>query len=133
MAVPKFDELTKPLLEVIKNGVSYTIKDVTTMLAQQLNLSSTDLTEMLPSGRQTVFKNRVGWAKTYLLKAGLIESPARATIRITGTGKKVVNDNPDKIEIPSIWSSSRHSLISHLQQVKRIVVAHHHQIHKRVL
>ena len=53
---------------------------------------------MLPSGRQTVFKNRVGWAKTYLLKAGLIESPARATIRITDAGKKVVNDNPDKID-----------------------------------
>lgn len=98
MAVPKFDELTKPLLGVIKDGESYTIKDVTTMLAQRLSLSSTDLTEMLPSGRQTAFKNRVGWAKTYLLKAGLIESPARATIRITDAGKKVVNDNPDKID-----------------------------------
>lgn len=98
MAVPKFDELTKPLLGVIKDGESYTIKDVTTMLAQRLSFSSTDLTEMLPSGRQTVFKNRVGWAKTYLLKAGLIESPARATIRITDAGKKVVNDNPDKID-----------------------------------
>lgn len=98
MAVPKFDELTKPLLEVIKDGESYTIKDVTIMLAQQLSLSSTDLAEMLPSGRQTVFKNRVGWAKTYLLKAGLIESPARATIQITDAGKKVVFDNPDKID-----------------------------------
>lgn len=98
MAVPKFDELTKPLLEVIKDGESYTIKDVTTMLAQRLNISSTDLADMLPSGRQTVFKNRVGWAKTYLLKAGLIDSPARATIRITEDGKKVVADNPDKID-----------------------------------
>lgn len=98
MAVPKFDELTKPLLEVIKDGKSYTIKDVTTMLAQRLNISSTDLADMLPSGRQTVFKNRVGWAKTYLLKAGLIDSPARATIRITEDGKKVVADNPDKID-----------------------------------
>lgn len=98
MAVPKFDELTKPLLEVIKDGESYTIKDVTTMLAQRLNLSSTDLADMLPSGRQTVFKNRVGWAKTYLLKAGLIDSPARATIRITEDGKNVVADNPDKID-----------------------------------
>ena len=98
MAVPKFDELTKPLLEVIKDGESYTIKDVTTMLAQRLNISSTDLADMLPIGRQTVFKNRVGWAKTYLLKAGLIDSPARATIRITEDGKKVVADNPDKID-----------------------------------
>lgn len=98
MAVPKYDELTKPLLEAVKDGETYKIKDVTIMLAQQLNLSSEDLAEMLPSGRQSVFKNRVGWAKTYLLKAGLIESPARATIRITDAGKKVVNDNPDKID-----------------------------------
>ncbi len=98
MAVPKYDELTKPLLETVKDGETYKIKDITIMLAQQLSLSSTDLTEMLPSGRQTVFKNRVGWAKTYLLKAGLIESPARATIRITDAGKKVVIDNPDKID-----------------------------------
>ena len=94
----KYDELTKPMLETVKNGEIYKIKDITIMLAQQLNLSSTDLAEMLPSGRQTVFKNRVGWAKTYLSKAGLIESPARATIRITDVGKKVVNENPDKID-----------------------------------
>lgn len=53
---------------------------------------------MLPSGRQTVFKNRVGWAKTYLKKAGLLDSPARATIVITEAGKKVVAENPEKID-----------------------------------
>lgn len=98
MAVPKYDELTKPLLVMVNDGRTYKMKDITTMLAQQLGLSSADLSEMLPSGRQTVFKNRVGWAKTYLLKAGLIDSPARATILITEDGKKVVADNPDKID-----------------------------------
>lgn len=53
---------------------------------------------MLPSGRQTVFKNRVGWAKTYLKKAGLLDSLARATIVITEVGKKVIADNPEKID-----------------------------------
>lgn len=98
MAVPKYDELMKPLLVAIKSGEVYSIKDVTTKLAQQMNLSSEDIAEMLPSGRQTVFKNRVGWAKTYLKKAGLLESPARATIAITPAGKRVVEDNPDKID-----------------------------------
>ena len=90
MAVPKYDELMKPLLAAVKDGEVYKIKDVTAVLAQQLNLSAEDLAEMLPSGRQTVFKNRVGWAKTYLKKAGLLDSPARATIVITEAGKKVV-------------------------------------------
>jgi len=98
MAVPKYDELMKPLLVAVKDGEVYKIKDVTAVLAQQLNLSSDDLAEMLPSGRQTVFKNRVGWAKTYLKKAGLLESPARATIVITDAGKQVVAENPDKID-----------------------------------
>jgi restriction system protein len=57
-----------------------------------------DLSEMLPSGRQTVFSNIVGWAKTYLKKAGLIDSPARALIVITDAGKKVLQENPEKID-----------------------------------
>lgn len=98
MAVPKYDELMKPLLVAVSDGETYKMKDVTALLAEQLNLSSDDLAEMLPSGRQTVFKNRVGWAKTYLKKAGLLDSPARATIVITNAGKQVVADNPEKID-----------------------------------
>ncbi|MCR5090813.1 MAG: restriction endonuclease [Oscillospiraceae bacterium] len=98
MAVPKYDELMKPLLEAVKDGEVYKIKDATSILAQQLNLSAEDLSEMLPSGRQTVFKNRVGWAKTYLKKAGLLDSPARATIVITEAGKNVVAESPEKID-----------------------------------
>lgn len=98
MAVPKYDELMKPLLVAVQDGKVYKMKDVTSMLAQQLNLSAEDLADLLPSGRQTVFKNRVGWAKTYLKKAGLLDSPARATIVITDAGKKVVADNPEKID-----------------------------------
>lgn len=98
MAVPKYDELMKPLLIAVSDGETYKMKDVTALLAEQLNLSSDDLAEMLPSGRQTVFKNRVEWAKTYLKKAGLLDSPARATIVITNAGKQVVADNPEKID-----------------------------------
>lgn len=98
MAVPKYDELMKPLLIAVSDGETYKMKDVTALLAEQLNLSSDDLAEMLPSRRQTVFKNRVGWAKTYLKKAGLLDSPARATIVITNAGKQVVADNPEKID-----------------------------------
>lgn len=98
MAVPKYDELMKPLLIAVSDGETYKMKDVTALLAEQLNLSSDDLAEMLPSGRQTVFKNRVGWAKTYLKKARLLDSPARATIVITNAGKQVVADNPEKID-----------------------------------
>lgn len=98
MAVPKYDELMKPLLTAVKDGEVYKISDVTAILAKKLNLSEEDLAEMLPSGRQTVFKNRVAWAKTYLKKAGLLDSPARAAIVITEAGKKVAAENPEKID-----------------------------------
>ena len=98
MAVPKYDELMKPLLTAVKDGEIYKIRDVAAALAKKLKLSEEDLAEMLPSGRQTVFKNRVGWAKTYLKKAGLLESPARASIVITEAGRKVVAENPEKID-----------------------------------
>jgi restriction system protein len=98
MAVPKYDELMKPLLMAVQDGKTYTIKEIASTLAKQLKLSADDLAEMLPSGRQTIFKNRIGWANTYLKKAGLLDSPARATIAITDTGKQVVADNPEKID-----------------------------------
>lgn len=98
MPIPKYDELMKPLLETVKDGRIYKVKDIAAALAKQLHLSDEDLAEMLPSGRQTVFKNRVGWASTYLKKAGLIQSPARASIVITDAGKQVIAENPKKID-----------------------------------
>lgn len=74
------------------------MKDVTAVLAQQLNLTAEDLAEMYPSRRTTVFRNRVDWAKAYLKKAGLIESPARALIVITEEGKRVVAENSARID-----------------------------------
>lgn len=98
MALPKYNELMKPLLCAITDGEVHTLKDVTTVLAKQLNLSAADLKEKLPSGNQSVFKNRVGWARTYLNKAGLLDVPMRGSIVITEAGKKVVAENPASID-----------------------------------
>ncbi len=88
--LPKYNELMKPLLLVINDGEVHVFGEVIATLAHKLNLSEEDLNEKLPSGNQSVFKNRVGWAKTYLKKAGLVDSPARATIVITDAGKKLL-------------------------------------------
>ena len=98
MTVPKYYELMKPLLEEIGDGKTYTISDVCNKLAHRLDLSNDDLAETLPSGRQSVFINRVGWARTYLKKAGLVASPARATVVITDVGKSVLEENPENLD-----------------------------------
>lgn len=69
------------------------IRNIAAILTKQLNLSSENLTEMLPGGRQTFFNNRVGWAKTYLKKAGILDNLSLAIIVITDAHKKVVEDN----------------------------------------
>ena len=95
MSLPKYNELYSPFLAAIQDGMPHNISKVKDAIAEQLQLSDESLAEQLPSGTQTVFANRVGWAKTYLKKAGLIESPKRAFVSITSEGKKLLASGVD--------------------------------------
>ena len=63
-------------------------------MAEHFSLSVEDMQEMLPSGKQTTYKNRVAWARVYLSKALLLESPKRAFFRITERGQELLRSNP---------------------------------------
>lgn len=93
MAVPDFQSLMLPFLRLVGDGREYTLSKVADDLADQLNLSVEERKEMLPSGRQARFRNRVGWVATHLRKAGLIESIGRGKFRITERGKEVLKEN----------------------------------------
>lgn len=92
MPVPKYHELYAPFLKTLKDGSIHTMKEIKRSVADQMSLTETDLAERLPSGKQAVFDNRIGWTRTYLKKAGLIESPARAQFILTEEGKKALPD-----------------------------------------
>ncbi len=98
MELPKYYEMHKPFLEYLKDGKQHTLKELKQYVSKYFKLTEEQLSEMLPSGRQTVFVNRIGWARTYLKKAGLIDSPARATFMITNDGLEVLKDNPTVID-----------------------------------
>lgn len=100
MSLPKYNELYSPFLTAIQDGKLYSMKDVTASIANQLQLSKESLSEKLPSGTQTVFSNRVAWTKTYLKKAGLIENPKRAFVRISAEGKKLFSSG---VEITDLF------------------------------
>ena len=87
MPLPKYDELYVPFLRAIADGKVHSKKEVCASIISELHLREDDLRERLPSDRQPVFDNRVGWASTYLKKAGLIASPSRAAYVITDEGK----------------------------------------------
>ena len=92
MSVPKYHELYAPFLKTLKDGSIHTMKEIKQSVADQMHLTEADLAERLPSGKQAVFDNRIGWTRTYLKKAGLIESPARAQFILTEEGKKALPD-----------------------------------------
>lgn len=90
MAVPKFFEFFEGFLRATQDGELHTAKEVREIIAKEMNISDADRQEMLPSGKQTTFDNRVAWARTYLDKAGLIETPTRGKYQITEEGKKAL-------------------------------------------
>jgi restriction system protein len=84
-------------LKAIEDGQTYRHRDVIDNLANVFNITYEERKELLPSGRQGIFDNRVGWARTYLKKAALIESPQRGSYYITQRGKDVISQNPSEI------------------------------------
>jgi restriction system protein len=86
MAVPGFQDWFKPLLRRIADGTLHSMDDLYEQLADELGLTEEDRQEVLPSGTQKTYRNRIGWARTYLKKAGLVSTPARAHCQITDRG-----------------------------------------------
>jgi restriction system protein len=99
MAVPDFQSLFKPVLIFASDGKEHSLNETIETLAQQLGLSEADRDELLPSGKQRKFDNRVSWARTYLQKALLLSSPGRSKFRITERGMKVLKENPPQINV----------------------------------
>jgi restriction system protein len=97
--IPDYQSLMLPLLRLADDGQEHRIRDVIEPLANKLDLSQCDLVEMLPSGRQPIFNNRVHWAKTYLAQAKLLEITRRAHFRITQRGRDVLAKDPSKIDV----------------------------------
>lgn len=91
--IPKHDQMYKEFLEVLKDGKEQNIKDIRNSLATKFALTKEELNEMLPSGSQTLFANRVGWTRTYLYKAKLIKKIKRGIYQITDLGIEALNSN----------------------------------------
>jgi restriction system protein len=88
-----------PVLKMAADGGEHKFSQAVEALADQFNLSTEERSELLPSGSQAVFNNRVGWARSYLKQAGLLASPKRGFFTITQTGKELLAKNPEKIDI----------------------------------
>jgi restriction system protein len=99
MPIPDYQSLMLPVLRVASAGNDLRFRDVVEALAVEFSLSPDERGELLPSGAAFLFDNRVGWARTYLKKAGLVQSPKRGLLRITDRGRAVLAKGLSRIDV----------------------------------
>ena len=100
MAIPDFESIMLPLLDCVAERTEWSMSDVEQKLVEKFNLSDEDRIKLKPSSTtETIFQNRMRWARFYLKKAGLLEDPRRSYTRITSIGIKVLEEKPEKIDI----------------------------------
>jgi len=99
MAIPDFQSLMLPLLQLASNEQEHSLQEATQVLAQDFKLTSEELAELLPSGRKTRFYDRVGWAITFLRKAGLFTSSGRGKFQIAQRGLDILKNPPERINV----------------------------------
>jgi restriction system protein len=99
MAVPPFQDFMLPFLQRIADGQEHKISELFDHLAQHFALSEDDLKELLPSGRETRFKNRVYWARVYLGQAKTLDATGRGRFKITDRGQQLLKAKPKRIDV----------------------------------
>lgn len=99
MTIPGFLDITLPLLRVAADGEEHLLRETVEQFSDRFDLTKEERNELLPSGREATFHNRVGWARTYMKKAGLLESTRRGHFRITQRGRDVLEQSPERIDI----------------------------------
>jgi restriction system protein len=99
MPIPDYQTIMLPLLKMAGDGKEHRIRDAINDLAAQFGLTEQERKELLPSGVDRIFDNRIGWGRTYLTKAGLIGYPKRGYFQITEQGQKILAKAPPKISV----------------------------------
>lgn len=99
MAIPDYQTIMLPLLKIAEDKQEHSIREAIDLIANLFKLNEQERKEVLPSGQQYIIDNRVGWARTYLKKAGLVESTKRSYFKITDLGLEILKKNPAEINI----------------------------------
>jgi len=103
MAIPDYQSCMLPLLTYASDNFEHKFSDAVEALSIQLQLTKEECEELLPSGTQRVIANRIGWARTYLKKAGLLSDPKRSYFQITQHGKDLLQTRPVSITTKDLY------------------------------
>lgn len=119
MAIPDFQSIMLPLLELAGEGETLQIRKAVDLLAERFGLTEEEKRELVRSGQKTKFYDRVTWTRTYLKKAGLLESPERGFFSITDRGRSVLAGKPSRIDIEFLQQFEE---FNRFQQPRRTLV-----------
>lgn len=100
--IPDFQTIMLPLLKLLASGEQKSLNEVMEKLSEHYQLKPQELKIKVPSGQMGLFRNRVGWSRSYLKKAGLIEYPARGVYKITDYGKHFLASKPTELRIKQL-------------------------------
>ncbi|OXA98196.1 hypothetical protein B0A75_14730 [Flavobacterium oncorhynchi] len=102
MSVPDFQTIMLPFLQNLNDGKKQSLNQVMENLASHFKLTADDLALQVPSGKMGLFRNRVGWSRSYLKNAGLIHYPERGVYQITPVGLDFLKTNPEKLRMQEL-------------------------------
>jgi len=99
MPIPDYQEVMLPVLECLADGKEHSLADVREAISDRFALTEEERNELIPSGKQRVIANRVGWARTYMKKAGLLAYPKRGHLLITDSGLDLLKEQPAAVDV----------------------------------
>jgi restriction system protein len=99
MPIPDYQAVMLPLLRLVSSEGKIHLREAINLISNEFNLTESERNELLPSGTSRIIDNRVGWARTYLKKAGLMAYPQRGFVEITDKGRQVLAENPSVVNV----------------------------------
>ncbi|MGH9663778.1 MAG: restriction endonuclease [Bryobacteraceae bacterium] len=99
MTIPDYQTIMLPFVRFLDDGCEHSLAEAVEAISVEFRLTPAERQQLLPSGTSTVIGSRVGWARTYMKKAGLIDSTRRGYIRAAERGLDVLKRNPTRIDV----------------------------------
>ncbi len=117
LAIPDFKEILLPLLNFAGDGKKHSVRETEKYLSKHFNLTQEERTQLKSTGAETLFYNRVRWARLYLKRSGLVTDPEKSYFKITPRGSTILTKNLSKIDLKLLmkfpefveWQKKKHS------------------------
>src|SRR5947208_4756429 len=97
MPIPKYDEMTLPILQILADRKEHSQSELADKIAERFKLTAEERAQRLPKVRATYLRHRLGWAGFRLRRAGLADNPRTGTLQITEQGRKFLATNPSQL------------------------------------